>query len=293
MLFPATTELLHFLYAFILLGSCAWYIRRFDPIGLRRLYKALTHPKNAPSFPRQFVDKGVKTLPPMRKVTPRYLAYRLKFTLCMFFVNVYTYVFTNDFHGKISKEVLQGLGFSYQNFMQHKWFILITSNFIHFHLLHLAANMLMLLAFSGSLELLAGTGMAASVYLVSMNSNVPNGLFLLPGLRVFFPDIWKETVQFLDVGASLGIIGSLGGLARLLKPWARWPILATTVTISVGAAVVQHELIGVDHAFSALLGYIVASYCLRRAETRAGLKDNRIPFPVEEMRAKRSGTHGF
>ena len=182
----------------------------------------------------------------------------------MLFLNVYTFIFTIDsLTGEISPSVLESRGFSYANFSQHKWFILVTSNFVHFHATHLAVNMAMLLLFSGSLELLQGTMFTAAVYLISINSNIPNGLFLLPGLKIFFPQIWSQTVQYIDVGASLGIIGCLGGLARMLKPRLRWTLLGLAVFGALVGAIYIHNLFGIDHAFSALLGYFIANHLLR------------------------------
>ncbi len=264
MRFPATEELLVFVVTTGLAIAGVSYLRLLDFPRLNLLKRYLTDPKEGPAFPRRWVSEDLKFLSPMRKMTARHLMLRFKFTFAMLFLNIYTYVFTSDLDGVISPAVLQRLGFSYENFMQHRWFVLITSDFIHFHALHLTVNMVMLILFSGSLELLAGAKFAAAVYVLGMNSNVPNGLVILPALRMFFPTLWTETVQFVDVGASLGIIGSLGGLCRFLRPKARWLVLSVTILISVGAALIRHELIGIDHAFSALLGYLAAEFLVRR-----------------------------
>ena len=221
---------------------------------------------NSIEFPHQLIAPGLIASRTLKNTSPRDLALRFKFTLFMLFLNIYTFIFTNDFmssNGKLSPVVLESLGFSYLNFAKHKWFILFTSNFIHFHAPHLIVNMVMLIFFCGSLELIKGSAFAAIVYLTAMNSNIPNGIVLLPLLRIYFPTLWLETVQYVDVGASLGVIGALGGLARLLIPLARWIIMGAAITGTIISAVYLKTLFGLDHAVSAFIGYLVADYLLR------------------------------
>ena len=123
--------------------------------------------------------------------------------------------------------------------------------------------MAMLILFCGSLELIKGSAFAAIVYLTAMNSNIPNGIILLPMLRTYFPKLWLETIQYVDVGASLGVVGALGGLARLLIPRARWIIMAAAVLGTIIISVYLKTLFGLDHAVSALIGYLVADYLLK------------------------------
>jgi hypothetical protein len=124
--------------------------------------------------------------------------------------------------------------------------------------------MLMLIAFTGSLELLMGSSFAAICYLVSMNSNLPNGLILLPILKAFLPELWLKMIQYVDVGASLGIIGTLGALSRILiKPMRVTVLILSIGGTFVGAFYIQN-LFGLDHACSAGLGYFCASYLLRK-----------------------------
>ena len=143
----------------------------------------------------------------------------------------------------------------------------------------------MLVILCGSLELLVGGRIAAFVYLGAMNSNVPNGLFLLPALRILYPHVWAETVQYVDVGASLGIMGCLGGLAAVLVPKAKWAVIGLSIVGSVVGAAYIHNLFGIDHAFSILLGFLICSH-YRRMESR---KLVLIPLePSPEIR--RTGT---
>ena len=183
----------------------------------------------------------------------------------MIFLNVYTFLFVNDIGwDEVDPRILESRGFSYQNFAQHKWFVLFTSNFVHFSSLHLTVNMLMLGLFTGCLELLMGSSFAALCYLVAMNSDVPNGIFLLPILKTFLPDLWLKTVQYVDVGASLGIVGSLGALARVLVRRLRIPLLLLAVGGTIVGVFYIQNLFGLDHAFSAGLGYLTATVLIRQ-----------------------------
>ena len=253
--FPVTSELVVFLvFSLILL----FFIR---PLTLSNLLKKL--PSNF-RFPNWLIVQGLANHSPLKESAPSDLLMRFKFTFFMLFLNVYTYIFTTDFNGKISPMVLENLGFSYTNFAQHHWFILVTSNFIHFSILHLTANMAMLIAFCGILEFLKGSRFVGIVFLIAMNANVPNGVFLLPTLRLFFPHLWTDTVQYVDVGASLGIIGVLGGIARLLVPPARWFTIGIATVGTIVGAIYTNSLFGFDHVFSLIIGYMVASYLLKK-----------------------------
>lgn len=224
------------------------------------------------NFPKKWVARDVTTIAEMWELDFQALASRFKFTLLTFFINIYTYVFTTDFRGEITHDTLEKLGFSYANFAHHKWFILITSNFIHFNLSHLGVNMLMLVFFTGTLELLLGSSFAGVIYITAMNSNIPNGIFLLPTLRYFYPNLWNDTIYYVDVGASLGIVGTLGGLARILIPKIRRTLLWTAVLGTLASALYLKTLFGLDHAFSALMGYGMAAYLLKnRAKKHAVL----------------------
>ena len=267
--YPATTEL--FLFVAIFLAATIviqfFYSNNRFSSPLRKIIASVVERFcNSIDFPRWLIAPGLTTNRHLKNTTLRDLIIRFKFTLFMLFLNVYTFVFTNDFmslNGRLSPVVLESLGFSYANFSRHKWFILITSNFIHFHAPHLLVNMAMLILFCGSLELIKGSAFAAIVYLTAMNSNIPNGIILLPMLRTYFPKLWLETIQYVDVGASLGVVGALGGLARLLIPRARWIIMAAAVLGTIIISVYLKTLFGLDHAVSALIGYLVADYLLK------------------------------
>ncbi|MYS44124.1 hypothetical protein GTY23_23410 [Streptomyces sp. SID5998] len=81
------------------------------------------------------------------------------------------------------------------------------------------------------LERRTGTLRAACVFLyghvlATLATEVPVGLAVLAGR---LPD---SSLHRLDYGISFGVAASLGALAGLLRPWARWSVLA----VFVGAA---------------------------------------------------------
>ena len=281
--FPITHELALFVGIITIPTLAFHFLFRYHPGFFGRLLDSISVRFGSYlDFPKKLIAKGIPTQPSVKGLLFKDLVSRFKFTFLMLFINIYTYIFTTDFNGKISHDILENLGFSYTNFAEHKWFILVTSNFIHFHLAHLVVNMLMLILFTGSLEYLMGSSFTGMVYITAMNSNIPNGIFLLPMLREFYPSAWNDTVHYVDVGASLGIVGTLGGLARLLIPPARWTLLVVAIVGTLIGAIYLKTLFGLDHAFSALLGYFMASYLLKSTAAKNGTIVNLQRQDLEE-----------
>ena len=182
---------------------------------------------------------------------------RFKFTWSMLFLNIYTFILTGNFDNGINTTKLQEFGFSYENFFHNKWFVLVTSNFLHFNVSHLAVNMIGLLLITASLEALAGSGTAALSFLIGMQANIPNGLVLLPFLREFVPSLSSSTFTYVDVGASLGVFGSLGSLMYFMHQKAKWIVGFIAVASTSLFSIFNNELIGFDHVFALMLGYLI------------------------------------
>jgi membrane associated rhomboid family serine protease len=182
-------------------------------------------------------------------------AKRLSFTFLMFGLNIFTYMNRASGLGKVSPEALEQYGFSYRNFMEYKWFILVTSNFLHFNFQHLIGNMVLLLIFCGTLEFIGGTTIAALAYLISMNADVPMGVFLLPLIKMFNHDLWLKLYTYLDVGASLGVLGTVGCLLQFLKNKRK--LLFGVAVITVALTIIENNYFGVDHTFAVVIGYFV------------------------------------
>lgn len=212
---------------------------------------------------------------------PSGLALRLRFTLVVLGLNVGTFLCTATLpSGQIDPGVLGTAGFSYRSLADHHWLVLASSGFLHFHWLHLGINMAMLLLLCGSLEVLKGARFAATIYLVALGANLPSGLFLWGALRLLSPRLWSETYRYVDVGASLGIMGCLGGLARILAPAPRWALLGIAVVGSLVGSLYIRNPFGIDHAFSAALGYLTASWLLAKPSKSAEIHPLRSEEPA-------------
>jgi len=188
---------------------------------------------------------------------------RCWFTCFVFFLNVYSYMNTvARGTGEIEKQILDQYGFTLSNFINNKWYVLVTSNFMHFDFWHLLANMILLIVFSATLELIGGTSLAALTYLVSINTNLFTGLFLFSFLSVFDVAGWDNTINQLDTGVTLGVLGSFGALLQFIKYKKRILLFATLIT--TGICAFQKNYLGIDHTFAILLGYIISYLYLNR-----------------------------
>ncbi|WP_343243431.1 rhomboid-like protein [Streptomyces sp. SID8499] len=117
------------------------------------------------------------------------------------------------------------------------------------------------------LERRTGTLRAACVFLyghvlATLATEVPVGLAVLAGR---LPD---SSLHRLDYGISFGVAASLGALAGLLRPWARWSVLA----VFVGAALsdlltLADPMTSAGHLIAVTLG-VAAWPAVRRGSAR-------------------------
>ena len=158
------------------------------------------------------------------------LLQRCKLTVALLAANLLTYFATTDSSGSISPDLESAWGFSWLDFTHHPLHSLFLSPFLHWNLLHLCLNLVVLVAFTGGLEYLAGSGITAACYFVPMLASNPATGGVLALLK---PWIASINLGEIDIGASLGIFGSaysplpfpaLGSLARLLPVRGRHPI---------------------------------------------------------------------
>ncbi len=187
---------------------------------------------------------------------------RLKFTFLMFAMNVYTYATTTDMFGEINRQTVHDYAFSYGDFFAHKWFVLFTSNFLHFSYAHLLINMTMLFFFCGTLEFIGGSKVAFASFVISMNANIPSAMVILPILKMINVSAWQHVFSYTDVGASLGIMGCFGALIQFFKN--KRQVLVLACLISMGFCVVNKEWFGIDHTFAILTGYFTGYLYLHR-----------------------------
>ena len=227
-------------------------------------------------------------LPTLANVNIESLFSRFKFTIGMVLLCVYTYIYTSDLSGAVDPDVLRRVGFSYQSFTNHKWFILLTSNFVHFDLQHLIINLIFMTVFTGFLELYCGTVLAATVFLVGMQANIPLGVVLLPVLSYAAPAMLSSTVSFVDIGASLGVMATFGGCTWVLRR-RLGQILYALVTIGFFAySIGLHELVGLNHAVAVWFGRLAAAIYFRRNANQADFEAVRDKyFNIEALPRRR------
>lgn len=241
---------------------------------------------NVPKPLAKFLNPDKILLPPMASFDRETVFTRLKFTLGMLFLNIYTFIYTTDLQGQIDQDILEQHGFSFQNFSEHSWSILVTSNFVHFNYAHLIINMMGLVLFCGALEIVGGSCLTAIVYIFGLQSNLPTGLVLLPLLHWISPSQFNDTLEYVDVGASLGIMCGFGGLAYLMKPDIRRVLIAASCLAFVVYALVTKELIGVDHAFAIICGALFTKAYFRFQPSQQTFDSAEIRY--FDRRAKRS-----
>lgn len=253
----------------------AWgFLKLFSDFNLVREFNhKLRQWHSGHNIPRPLawaIDRQTVTHSPLVNLTLESIGLRFKFTLFMLFLNVFAFIYTADSLGKIEYTVLERYGFSYEHFADHRWFILFTSNFMHFNEIHLIGNMIALLIFTGALEILGGTSLAILVYCFGMEANIPNGALILPFLKTLAPTLFRDTYSFIDVGASLGVMSCFGALAYFLKKKIRYTMLAGSIIFFIFYSVRRNELIGIDHAVAVVIGYgISILYFRKRASQKA------------------------
>ena len=119
-------------------------------------------------------------------------------------------------------------------------------------------------------EFLGGSVLAALCFLTGMDANVPTGMLLLPYLKSINLGAWEHVYTYTDVGASLGVMGAVGGLIQFIK--RKRMLLLVFCFLTVALAVLQDELFGIDHTFAILIGYGVSHVYLQRRSQRRGFR---------------------
>lgn len=196
---------------------------------------------------------------------------RLKVTTFLFFLNIYTYFSSIDAEGRVHSNTIEQFGFSFQHLLDHKWFILVSSNFMHFNYPHLLGNMFMLIVVCGTLELVGGSTLTLLTFLIGMQSNIPMGLLLLPVVKSMDQTVWKETMLYTDVGASLGIMSALGTLLHFLRH--KRILLAVLIVVTIVLPLSVQVYFGLDHVFGVLSGYVIGYLYMNRELGRKCLRN--------------------
>jgi membrane associated rhomboid family serine protease len=122
---------------------------------------------------------------------------------------------------------IQNYGFSVDNFLSGKYYVLITGMFLHGGFLHLANNMIALLFLGSAVE---SKTKPWQFYLVYFASGI------IANFSMFFGGLFGYAPDTLAVGAS-GAIAGLIGLGTFLSPgkWTMFPFIIPVPFVIAGA----------------------------------------------------------
>ncbi len=147
----------------------------------------------------------------------------MKFTLLLVLVNVVVFFYTMS----NSDYFLENYGFSINSFLAGKYYLPITSIFLHLNLFHLISNMLALLFLGGAVESKIGGLKYLLVYLLSG----------IAGSLAAFVPIFGYSPDILFIGAS-GAISGIIGVGIFVSPgtWTLFPFRIIPVPFVIAAA---------------------------------------------------------
>lgn len=182
------------------------------------------------------------------------LLYRCKSTVVLAVAQLIVFLFTvtqsSSFFPTLSSEIEQKWGYSWALFLQHPLQASLLSPFLHWNLLHLGSNLLLMIVFTGGLEYLTGTTITLTTYaIVSWVANPLTSLALL-----FVP---HANFMAIDVGASLGIFGCAGAVSTLLK--RKWTLLLFLSSAIVIDAIVHSTLLTFNHCVALVIGFVIGT----------------------------------
>jgi membrane associated rhomboid family serine protease len=195
---------------------------------------------------------------------------RISGTQALIIVLLLTFVGEVIFSQKIEL-IFSTFGFSLLNVLLGRWWVFLTSIFLHASLEHLALNVIALLFFGSAVEEKLGTAKMLGIFFVS--SFVGELFILALSLLGLHP------LDVPTVGASGGIFG-LMGVAMLVKPFEliAYPYLvpfplflvALLYTITNFAYFIYHIVTGspTDIAYAAHLGGVLTGIYIGLKESR-------------------------
>ena len=179
------------------------------------------------------------------------LVLRCRLTTALIVANIVLFIFTTDRFGIIDNAVLERWAYSWDLFRNNPVHSLILSPFLHYNILHLNLNLILLVLFVGPLEYMMGTTLAALTFAVAATFSNPLTSFFT---HFVFPGSWTQSFDpiDLDVGASLGAYGAGGALVPFLR---RGKLLFICLFLGgVAQGLFSGGLIGLDHSIAAMLG---------------------------------------
>ena len=182
---------------------------------------------------------------------------RLKFSISVLIANWAVFLMTTDADRHVLGPLREKWGYSWDAFLTSPWHSLALSPFLHKDYAHICTNSLLLLVFTTALEWTAGSAFTGICYAVSMIAANP-----LTSLLLIAAGLKSVAVWGLDIGASLGIFGTIGGLA-VIGP--RWRIPAALVGIAMIAHVcTTQDYKSLNHVTALIVGIGVLALLLKK-----------------------------
>lgn len=135
--------------------------------------------------------------------------------------------------------------------------------FFHWNWAHLATNLILVTAFFGLLEYVAGTTFVLlCAGTAALLGNVLTCIIIHWMCVVFAPGALAAFHQELDVGASLAAFGAAGALTCFFKRGKAWVAILIFATGII--CFFEKSLLSLNHATALFLGWAVARFYLRR-----------------------------
>jgi membrane associated rhomboid family serine protease len=164
------------------------------------------------------------------------------------------------------------LGFSVQGFLRpeeilHHMKMLLYSSLLHNNIPHIVFNLTILLIFGSYLEVVAGSMIVVTSYLLGiLLVNPATTLLIYSFLSLFHPGRLEVFTHRIDIGCSLGVFACLGALSHYLK---RTSLLLLTGSLMVAISVfVSGNLLELNHIFALYLGAVIAHFHDPKSETK-------------------------
>ena len=172
---------------------------------------------------------------------------RLKFSFSILIANWAVFFMSTDADRQVLGPLREKWGYSWSAFLTSPLHSLALSPFLHKDYAHICTNTLLLLIFTVALEWTAGSAFTAICYIVSMLAANP-----LTSLVLIAAGLKSVAVWGLDIGASLGIFGTIGGLA-VIAP--RWRIPAAVIAVAMVAHVfTTGDFKSLNHVVALVIG---------------------------------------
>lgn len=186
---------------------------------------------------------------------------RCPLTIVLIAINLWFYFVLNTRHGQAAY-IYYRWSFSMSSAIHYPLEALIISPFVHHDLFHIDTNLLMLAAFGGLLEALAGTRVLSLCFFTGVFLSNPLTLVVLaPLLHALSIPLFQRLISESDVGVSLGILGAVGGLLHFLKRGR--VLLVILIAVIIAVAVAKGSVLFLSHAAALLLGSFAIRLYLR------------------------------